>query len=154
MQAYQRLRLLIYKIHLMAFQKQIIVLADEGFTGETVDHIITKANLKNRPELAEKYKVGDSVLIEKPVAAPPADKNDGAKPKPSTKDKNEVVNPDPNEPGDKSSKKGNPKRAKEIADAHNVETVFENEKGEFFTSENLANLSVGNDKTKIINHNF
>lgn len=44
------------------------------------------------------------------------------------------------------------KRAAEIAEQHGVDTVYENPKGEFFTVENLAMLSVGKDKKQLTIH--
>lgn len=54
----------------------------------------------------------------------------------------------------KADKKASEKKAR-VADImlrFKTDTVYENSKGEFFTSENLALLSVGNDKTKVETH--
>jgi hypothetical protein len=45
-------------------------------------------------------------------------------------------------------------KAKEIADRMNVSELHENEAGEFFTSHNLAMLSVGQDPNKLKKHTF
>jgi hypothetical protein len=55
-----------------------------------------------------------------------------------------------------SKSKQNPSKsaaqAAELAEKLGVDTLFENPSGEFFTSENLALLSVGQDKTKLTTH--
>lgn len=149
----------------MAFKKIILQLPAEGYTGETVKHTITATNLKNNPELVELgKKEGDEIDIIKPVdetennepaATPGATKpikpvgtnvkSKTAKDKEaSTSDSEKVVNTPTSE-----------KRAAEIAKQFNVELVVENlETGEFFTSKNLAELSVKGDKSKLKNHNF
>lgn len=128
----------------MGFKKVLIALPATDYTGETVKHTVTKTNLKNQPELAEKgFKEGDVIDIVKPEEETP-------KPKETPK-KDELK--------DKAPKAAKPQtsedRAAEIAEKFGVEVVVENtETGEFFTSENLALLSVKGDKKKLKNHNF
>lgn len=140
----------------MGFKKIILVLPAEGYTGKTIAHIVTKTNLKNQPELVEKgIKDGDTIQIIEPVVDPPIVGDSAAtKTKSTAKDKEVKVRKPASDEEIPSVGKGNAKRAKEIADAQSVDVVFENENGEFFTSENLVRLSVGNDKTKIITHTF
>ncbi|HMI04281.1 MAG TPA: hypothetical protein VK541_17465 [Pedobacter sp.] len=141
----------------MSFKKIILEVPAEGFAGDTIKHIITKANLKNQPEEAAKYgwKEGDEITVVKPVAdAPIVGKSAATKTKSTSPTKEVKVNENPNDEKVLSIAKGNKKAAEGIATAQNVDVVFENDKEEFFTSENLARLSVGNDKSKIIVHTF
>lgn len=159
----------------MGFQKIILTLPVEGYTGETVEHKVTAANLKNQPELVEAgIKLGDTIKVipqsEEPAKGEkPADKSGDAlpskdgesKPNKSTESPTPAVKPDPvlsssddTNTDDNSESKSN-KRAAEIAEQLGVEKVFENKvTGEFFTSENLVLLSVKHDKNKVKTHNF
>lgn len=122
----------------MGFKKVLIALPATDYTGETVKHTVTKTNLKNQPELAEKgFKEGDVIDIVKPEEETPK--------------KDEVKDKAPKAAKTQTSED----RAAEIAEKFGVEVVVENpETGEFFTSENLALLSVKGDKKKLKNHNF
>lgn len=136
----------------MGFKKIILEFPAEGFTGEVVKHTLTKTNIANQPELAEKgLKEGDTIDIVK-VEEKPTIVGDSEATKTKTTDpaKEKVVKV----PKELSEVKGDRKRAKEISDAHSIDVVFENHRGEFFTTENLVRLSVDNDKTKIITHTF
>lgn len=126
----------------MGFKKIILVLPVAGFTGATVKHTVTATNLKNNPELEVRgVKVGDEIDIIPRVED--NDTDDSAATPGATK---KIV---PSGEGNGES------RAKQIAEQMNVELVIENtETGDFFTSENLALLSAGGDKTKLKNHNF
>lgn len=126
----------------MGFKKVILQLPAEGFTGQTAKHTVTATNLKNNPELEVRgVKEGDEIDII--VQAENNNENDSAATPGAT------VKVKPVGKGDGA------KRAKEIAEKFNIELVIENtETGDFFTSENLALLSVKGDKTKLKNHNF
>lgn len=143
----------------MGFKKIILVLPTEGYTGETVEHKVTAANLKNQPELVESgIKLGDKIKVipqeEEPAKGEkPADQSKDAMP---SKDGEINPNAPPESPAPdaKSESKSN-ERAAEIAEKLGVEKVFENkDTGEFFTSENLALLSTKQDKNKVKTHNF
>ncbi|MGY0034445.1 hypothetical protein [Pedobacter sp. NJ-S-72] len=142
----------------MGFPKIILEFPAEGFAGDTVKHKLTAANLKNQPEILDKgFKLGDEIDIVKPVVQTPIVGDSAATPKvsktPAKENKeNKVVKSGDAEEAPVT--KGNRKRAKEIADAHNVDDVFENPDGEFFTSQNLALVSVNQVKAKIITHSF
>lgn len=139
------------------FKKLILELPAEGFTGETVDHIVTRTNIKNQPELAKQFdwQEGQTIKIVKPAAdAPIVGESAATKTKTVSKAKEVKVNENPNEEKGLSKEKGDRKRAQQIADKHAIDVVFENDKGEFFTTENLVRLSVDQDKSKIIVHTF
>ncbi|WP_367867892.1 hypothetical protein [Pedobacter sp. WC2423] len=139
----------------MGFQKIILEFPAEGFAGETVKHKLTAANLKNQPEILEKgFKLGDEIDIVKPLVQKPIVGDSAATPRTTKKVPVQEILKNIQEAKENITTKGNRERAKEIADAHNVDDVFENPKGEFFTSQNLVMLSVSNDKTKIITHSF
>lgn len=121
----------------MGFKKVVLVLPEEGFTGETVEHKVTATNLKNQPELAEQgIKEGDTIQVLPFETTKPSTGKAAAK----TED-------------DEAEKQA--KRAAEIAEKLGVEAVYLNkDSGEFFTSENLAGLSVKGDKSKLKTFNF
>lgn len=119
----------------MGFKKIILVLPIEGYTGETVEHKVTATNLKNQPELVEAgIKEGETIKVMPQIEEPIKQDKTDVKPVAENKSK---------------------KRAAEIAEKLGIETVFENiVTGEFFSSDNLAFLSVSGDKNKVKTHNF
>lgn len=132
----------------MGFKKIILTLPSEGYTGETVDYKLTAANLKNQPELEEAgYKVGDTIKV-LPLEDSKPESNPNP-PAPSNKDGEESTDTVDSEEDKKAYK-----RAAEIAEKMGVDAVFANDKGEFFTSKNLAILSVGQDKKRVKTYNF
>lgn len=95
------------------------------YTGATVKHTVTAQDLKDNPSLVEAGIVEGAEI--------------------------DIVAPEEKDPKAKASAE----RAEKIAKQFNVELVVENTiTGEFFTSENLALLSVKGDKAKLKNHNF
>lgn len=140
----------------MGFKKILLQFPAEGFAGETVKHTLTKTNFKNQPELSEKgLKEGDIIDIVKVEEATPLDGDSAATKKSTTTTKatksTAAVTKD--DTGEETGR-GDRKRAKEIADAHSLDTVYENEKGEFYTTKNLVLLSVAQDRRKVITHTF